>query len=107
MRLPLLGPLDTRDEFSPWWSLQNIQLSKKVHEQWEIYGGVKNILDFTPPANSIARPSDPFDEQVQTDANGNILATPNNPNALTFDPNYVYAPNQGVRGFLGIKYILR
>lgn len=24
MRLPLLGPLDHRDQYSPWWSLQNI-----------------------------------------------------------------------------------
>jgi outer membrane receptor for ferrienterochelin and colicins len=27
--------------------------------------------------------------------------TPDNPYALTFDPGYVYGPNQGVRSFLG------
>lgn len=106
MRLPLLGELDDRAEYSPWWSLQNIQLTKIINQKWEIYGGVKNILNFTPPSNSIARANDPFDKKVKFDSNGNALSTPNNPNALTFDPSYVYAPNQGVRGFIGFRYKL-
>ena len=107
MRLPLLGELDDRAEFSPWWSIQNIQLTKKAGDNWEIYGGIKNLLNFTPPANSIARPFDPFDENVVFDDNGQVIPTPNNPNALTFDPTYVYAPNQGIRGFLGVRYTVR
>ncbi len=106
MRLPLLGELDDRAEYSPWWSLQNIQLTKSINRKWEIYGGVKNLLNFTPPSNSIARANDPFDREVQFDQNGNALSTPNNPNALTFDPTYVFAPNQGIRGFLGFRYTL-
>lgn len=106
MRLPLLGELDDRAEFSPWWSIQNIQLTKKLGTQWEIYGGVKNLLNFTPPSNSIARPFDAFDRDVAFDASGQVLPTANNPNALTFDPNYVYAPNQGIRGFFGVRYTL-
>jgi len=35
------------------------------------------------------------------------LSSPNNPNALTFDPSYVYAPNQGIRGFLGVRYTFK
>ena len=107
MRLPLLGELDDRAEFSPWWSIQNIQLTKRAGNNWEIYGGVKNLLNYTPPANSIARPFDPFDENVVFDSNGQVVPTPENPNALTFDPTYVYAPNQGIRGYLGIRYTLR
>lgn len=107
MRLPLLGPLDDRDEYSDWWSLQNIQLSRTINSKWEIYGGVKNLLNYTPPANSIARAFDPFDENVQFNAAGEVVPTNNNPNALTFDPSYVFAPNQGIRGFLGIKYLVR
>ena len=103
MRLPRLGPLDDRPEFSPWWSLQNVQLTQRLGDRWELYGGVKNLLDFRPPANSIARAFDPFDRGVTFDAAGNALPTPNNPRALTFDPSYVYAPNQGVRGFLGVR----
>lgn len=104
MRLPLLGELDDRPEYSPWWSLQNIQITKGLGEKWEIYGGVKNILNYTPPANSIARAFDPFDRGVIFDGAGNVAPTPENPNALTFDPTYMFAPNQGIRGFLGVRY---
>ena len=52
----------------------------------------------------IAGANDPFDANVSFDAEGNALQTPNNPYALTFDPAYVYAPNQGIRGFLGVRY---
>tara|TARA_B110000046_G_scaffold78688_1_gene86782 strand:- start:4868 stop:7153 length:2286 start_codon:yes stop_codon:yes gene_type:complete len=107
MRLPLLGELDDRSEYSPWFSIQNIQLTKSINKQWELYGGIKNILNFTPAANSIARSFDPFDENVQFNNQGDVVPTANNPNALTFDPTYVYASNQGIRGFLGIKYILK
>lgn len=96
MRLPLLGPNDDRAAYSPWFSIQNIQLSKKFTNSWEIYGGVKNLLNFTPAANSISRAFDPFDEQVN----------PNDPDALTFDPSYVYASNQGIRAFLGVRITL-
>jgi outer membrane receptor for ferrienterochelin and colicins len=107
MRLPLLGELDDRPEYSPWFSIQNIQLTKTLGKQWELYGGVKNLLDFTPAANSIARPFDPFDENVVFGNDGQVVPTPDNPNALTFDPSYVYAANQGIRGFLGFRYVLQ
>ncbi len=107
MRLPLLGELDNRSEYSPWFSIQNIQLTKSINQQWEIYGGIKNILNFTPAANSIARSFDPFDKNVSFDPEGNVIPTENNPNALTFDPTYVYAANQGIRGFIGLKYTLK
>ncbi|WP_339704768.1 TonB-dependent receptor [Algoriphagus aquimarinus] len=104
MRLPLLGPLDDRPAYSPWYSIQNIQLTKKLGAKWEIYGGVKNLLNFTPAPNSIARSFDPFDQGVEFTPNGTVIPTSNNPNALTFDPTYVYAPNQGIRGFLGVRF---
>jgi outer membrane receptor for ferrienterochelin and colicins len=104
MRLPLLSELDPRDEYSPTWSLQNIQLTYTSKSgKWNLYGGVKNLLNYTPPANSIARSFDPFDKAVEFDSQGQVIPTANNPYALTFDPAYVYAPNQGVRGFLGIR----
>lgn len=107
MRLPLLGELDNRAAYSPWFSIQNIQVTKRFKKGWEVYGGIKNLLNYTPPANSIARAHDPFDKEVQFDAQGQVVATPNNPNALTFDPSYVYASNQGIRGFVGVRYVLR
>ncbi len=106
MELPILGELDPRPDQSPWWSLQNIQFTYKSKQQLEVYGGIKNILNFRPAANSIARSFDPFDKEVQFNANNQAIATANNPYALTFDPSYVYAPNQGIRGFLGVRWNL-
>ncbi|SDS37907.1 outer membrane receptor for ferrienterochelin and colicins [Polaribacter sp. KT25b] len=96
MRLPLLGENDTRAEYSPWYSVQNIQLIKKFTNSWEIYGGVKNLLNFTPAANSINSANNPFDVGVDTEANPE----------LAFDPSYVYASNQGIRAFIGLRYTL-
>lgn len=107
MRLPLLSELDNRPAYSPCFSIQNIQVTKRFKKGWELYGGIKNLLNYTPPANSIARANDPFDRGVQFDANGQVVATPDNPNALTFDPSYVFASNQGIRGFVGVRYVLR
>lgn len=107
MRLPLLGELDPRQPFSPTWSIQNIQATYSGIDKFEIYGGIKNLLDWTPNRNNpfiIARAHDPFDKQVDFDANGNALATADNPYALTFDPSYVYGPNKGIRGFVGLRY---
>lgn len=109
MRLPLLGDLDPRKEYSPVWSLQNIQFTYKKFRNFELYGGVKNLLNWKPAKGNpflIAGANDPFDQNVDFDASGNVIATPTNPYALTFDPNYVYAPNQGIRGFLGIRYTI-
>lgn len=107
MRLPVLGELDNRPHESPWFSIQNIQLTKAFGDKWEIYGGVKNLLNFTPAANSIARAFDPFDENVVFDNEGQVVPTADNPYALTFDPSYVYASNQGIRGFLGLRFTLK
>lgn len=108
MKLPVLGENDPRASESPWWSLQNIQMTwKPQRSELEFYAGVKNLLNFTPPSNSISRSNDPFDRGVVFDGNGSPIATPNNPNALTFDPSYVYAPNQGIRGFIGVRYNIR
>ena len=110
MRLPLLGDLDPRQEYSPTWSIQNIQFTFTKFKNFEIYTGIKNILNWTPNKGNpfiIARANDPFDKNVTYDTNGNVIATPENPYALTFDPGYVYGPNQGIRGFLGFRYTLK
>ena len=106
MKLPLLSELDPRRGESPWFSIQNIQITKNIGTGWEMYGGIKNILNFTPANNSIARSFDPFDSGVDFNSNGEAIATTSNPYALTFDPSYVYASNQGIRGFLGLRYTI-
>ena len=107
MRLPLLGALDPRQAYSPTWSIQNIQFVYTGFKKMELYSGIKNLLNWTPNKGNpfiIARSNDPFDKNVIYDANGKVLVTPSNPFALTFDPSYVYAPNQGIRGFVGVRF---
>lgn len=96
MRLPLLGENDLRNKYSPWFSIQNIQLTQKLKNNWEIYGGVKNLLNFTPAANSINGADNPFDIGIDTELNPE----------KAFDPSYVYASNQGIRAFAGIRLTL-
>ena len=106
MKLPLLGELDPRDSFSPTFNIINIQLTKIWKNSYEFYGGIKNLLDFTPAKNSIARSFDPFDKNVLFNQNGQAVSTDSNPYALTFDPTYVFASNQGIRLFLGFRWKL-
>ncbi|PKB16593.1 outer membrane receptor for ferrienterochelin and colicins [Flavobacterium sp. 5] len=107
MKLPLLSETDPRNPNSPWYSLQNIQFTYTGWKNFEMYAGIKNLLNFTPKQNNqflISRTEDPFDKNVQYDTNGKVLVTPQNPYGLTFDTTYVYGPNQGIRGFFGLRY---
>lgn len=109
MRLPLLSGLDPRPEYSSTYSIQNIQVTYTFSEKFVLFGGVKNLLNWTPAKNIpflIARTNDPFDKEVQYEANGQVLATANNPYGISFDPSYVYAPNQGIRGFIGFRMMI-
>ena len=94
MRLPVLVD-DFRPEYSPWFTLQNVQVTKRINQNWQVYGGVKNLFNFIPD-NPIMRPFDPFDKRTQE----------NNPNGYTFDPSYNYAPIQGVRLLVGVRFTL-
>ena len=96
MRLPVL-PNDYRPEYSPWFCITNVQLTKKLKNRLEVYGGAKNIFNFI-PENPIMRANDPFDKYVNDPVS--------NPKGYTFDPSYNYASLQGIRGFLGIRYQL-
>ena len=84
MRLPLQEN-DTRDPNSDWMHLLNIQYTHRWCA-FEVFGGFKNLLDFTPPADSIASADNPFSDE--------------------FDPTYVYASNQGRRMFMGVRWQL-
>lgn len=94
MHLPVLEN-DFRPESSPWFALDNLQLTKKLKHGFEIYGGIKNLYNFL-PNNPLMRPFDPFDKHL----------TENNPNSYTFDTTYNYAAMQGRRTFLGIRWQL-
>ena len=93
MHLPVV-PNDYRPEQSPWFALMNVQITKTLGP-WEIYGGAKNVLNFI-PKYALLRPFDPFDKTIHE----------NNPYGYTFDTSYNYAPIQGIKGFLGVRYTL-
>lgn len=95
MYMPVF-PNDTRPEQSPWYSLQNIQVTKRFKSKFELYGGVKNLLNFIPTEEVILRAFDPFDRLVDI----------NNPNNFTFDPTYSYAPIQGRKFQMGFRWTL-
>jgi len=110
MKLPLLNEYDPRNPNSPWYSIQNIQFTYTGWKNFEVYGGIKNLLNFTPKQNNpflISRTNDPFDKNVQYDSTGKVMVTPDNPYGLTFDTTYVYGQNQTIRGFIGLRYNLR
>lgn len=94
MLLPVL-PNDYRDAWSPAYALVNLQLRRAVGERFELFGGVKNLLDFV-PSDPLMRPEDPFDQQANDPVG--------NPYGYTFDTAYMYAPLQGARGFLGARF---
>ncbi|MGO4772601.1 TonB-dependent receptor domain-containing protein [Flavobacterium sp. W22_SRS_FK3] len=122
MKLPLLSEYDPRNPKSPWYSIQNIQFTYTGWKDFEIYGGIKNLLNFTPKQNNpflISRANDPFDKNVQISdgtnvgiygkvvPQGQVVDTPDNPYGLTFDTTYVYGQNQSIRGFFGLRYNFR
>lgn len=93
---PMLLPVqenDFRPSKSPWFSLQNIQLTKRIGKL-EVYGGIKNLLNFM-PKHPLMRPFDPFDKYVDDPVS--------NPQRYTFDTSYNYAPVQGIKGFMGVR----
>ena len=91
--------LDPRPAQSPWFSIQNLQLTHARGEKLEWYGGVKNLLNWTPwkhmPAGVrfLGNTADPFELTPQQ-------------GELVFDSTYVYGPNQGIRGFLGARMLI-
>ncbi len=94
MHLPVV-PNDERPNMSPTFALVNLQFSKTIRNRWDLYAGIKNLLNFV-PKDPILRPFDPFDRNITVD----------NPKGFTFDTSYNYAPVQGIRGFAGIRFTI-
>ena len=104
MRLPLASKLDPRSPESPFIHLINLQFEKKFSNQFSLRLGIRNLLNFTPPENSIARAFDPFDHEVEFDSNGAAIVSESNPYGLTFDPSYSYTSFQGRNLFFGMRF---
>lgn len=74
-----------RPEQSLWYTIQNIQLTKKIKHGLEIYTGVKNLGNWTQDSP---------------------LINPENPFSDTFDTTYAWGPLQPRRYYLGLRYNL-
>lgn len=87
MELPVLPDpaIDPRPSRSPTYTLLNLQLTRTFKNGLEVYGGVKNLLNFIP--------DDPI-----------LFAE--DPSSPWFDTSYNYAPIQGIKGFAGLRFTL-
>ncbi|MCB9223168.1 MAG: TonB-dependent receptor [Crocinitomicaceae bacterium] len=72
-------------EVSPWFTLQNFQITKSFKHNIEMYTGVRNIFNYTQPSPLIDS-GDPFGDN--------------------FDTSYAYGPLQVRRFFFGIRWKL-
>ncbi len=89
---------DYRPASSPWYCIMNLQVTKKFKFGLDIFAGANNLLNFM-PRNVLLRPNDPFNRQLND--------LDNNPHNYHFDASYIYAPNQGIKGFIGLRYTLK
>ena len=106
MYLPVVKN-DFRPAKSPLYSIINFQFTKTFKKGLECYGGVKNIFNFLPD-NPLLHPDDPFDRPGGKYFNSNGMARPDtNPHGYVFDPSYNYAPVQGAKAFIGIRWFIK
>jgi outer membrane receptor for ferrienterochelin and colicins len=68
---------------SPWYTLQNLQATKQFGMSLSVYGGVKNLWNWTQPSPLIVW-EEPFGDR--------------------FDTAYIYGPLQTRRFYLGVRW---
>lgn len=83
--LPTYDAPFNRAEISPWWTIQNFQITKTFEFGLEAYVAVKNIFNYT---------------------QGSPLIDPANPFGDDFDTAYAYGPLQERRYVFGLRYSL-
>lgn len=106
MHLPVV-PGDYRPGKSPFYNIINLQFTKTFTGGIELYGGIKNLLNFL-PKDPVLHADDPFDRPggKYFDANG-MARSDTNPHGYTFDPSYNYAAMQGLKVYAGIRWQLQ
>ncbi len=83
-RLPEFPDEFARPTESPWYSIQNFQITKTFKKtSLELFGGIKNVLNYTQPTP---------------------LIDPSNPYGDSFDTSYAYGPLQVRRFFFGLRW---
>jgi outer membrane receptor for ferrienterochelin and colicins len=82
-RLPEYVEPFTRPAQSPWYTVQNVQVNKEFKKGFQLYGGVKNLWNYTQDSPLID-PANPFGE--------------------SFDTSYAWGPLQTRRFYLGVRW---
>jgi len=83
--LPTFPEPFSRPEISPWFSIQNFQITKTFKHNFEIYAGIKNLLNYTQPSP---------------------LIDSENPFGDNFDTSFAYGPLQVRRFYGGLRWNL-
>ncbi|MDO1444912.1 TonB-dependent receptor [Rhodocytophaga aerolata] len=82
-RLPEYTEPFTRPTQSPWYTIQNVQINKEWKKGFQLYGGVKNLWNYT---------------------QNSPLIDPANPFGDSFDTSYAWGPLQTRRFYLGVRW---
>ena len=83
--------VDPRPAQSPWFSIQNLQLTHNRGEKVEWYGGVKNLLNWTPwqhmpeGVRFLGNTADPFELNPQEGSLSSIRRTSTGPTRASAD----------------------
>lgn len=80
--LPTYPEPFSRPEKSPWYSIQNVQVTKELNHGLQIFGGIKNIWNWTQDSP---------------------LINPENPFGENFDTAYAWGPLQQRRFYMGLR----
>lgn len=99
MDLPLIAN-DIRSAQSPIFNISNLQISRRFNNGLQIYMGAKNLFNFFPEQKIIYQAKELRAEQVK------ITALSSLPQGYYFNTDASFAPMQGIRGFLGIRWNL-
>ena len=83
MHLPTYAPPFRRPKTSPWYSVQNIQITKEFSKEFSIYFAIKNLLNYTQKESPIIDFEHPYSDN--------------------FDTSYAYGPLQQRRFLLGLR----
>ncbi|MCU0468007.1 MAG: TonB-dependent receptor [Arcicella sp.] len=99
MDLPLIEN-DIRSARSPIFNISNLQISRRFNNGLQVYAGVKNLFNFLPDNKIVYQANELSPEQVANATVGTF------PKGYYFNADYGYAPMQGIRGFLGVRWHL-
>ena len=99
MDLPLITD-DIRSAQSPIFNLSNLQISRRFNNGLQVYAGLKNMFNFFPEQKIIYQAKELSSEQIKPSALSNL------PQGYYFNTDASFAPIQGIRGFLGVRWNL-